>query len=361
MKKLIYIIIINLTFFNLFAQDRTDKYGALPESYGIVEKPQNQSYISPQYVQNLYHGITGARIPKTAYEEKILRKMLHTRLTKNELKVLTKKNTLHQKLTFFEQITYLKAKYKINRRQKILYKFALDTAKFSSKTTKNLTPAEQQILKKAADSTQQLTKTELKILKRAKRKQKRLQKLQEKYTITPEDKLLLEKAKNDSVKLTLKEKIRLYKIHQKQKRIEKNKLQKMAKSGDWTPEPVTKTKTPIFNISFSAKKRPSSYIRKIRRLQQRYKLTEDEINALNIVKSQSATKKDKILAKRARYKQWRYQTKVRKIKHKYFLKLQTKEQRKLLRRQQRKERIRRIKTILRKTLINIKNKIHDMF
>ncbi len=362
MKKLIYIIIVNLIFFNLFSQEsKTDKYGALPENYGIVEKPVKQSYISPQYVKNLYHGFTGARVPKTAYEERILRKMLHTRLTKKELLVVIKKNKLGQNLTFFEQIIYLKAKYKINRRQKILYKFALDTSKFMSKTTSNLTPAEKQVLKKAQDSTQTLSKLDKKILKRALKKQKRLKRLQQKYTITPEDKLLLEKAKSDSVKLTLKEKIKLYKIHQKQKRIEQRKLQKMAKGGDWTPQPVTKTKTPIFNISFSAKKRPSSYVRKIRRLQQRYKLTEEEINALNIVKSQSATKKDIILAKRARKKQWRYQTKVEKLKHKYFLKLQTREQRKLLRRQARKEKIRRIKTILRKSFIHLKTKIRDMF
>ncbi len=362
MKKILYILIINLIFFNLSGQEsKTDKYGALPENYGIIEKPKNQSYISPQYVKNLYRGFTGAKIPKTAYEEHILRKMLHTRLTKKELLIFIKKEKLNQPLTFFEQITYLKAKYKINRRQKILYKFALDTSKFASKTAQNLTPAEIQVLKKAQDSTQTLTKIEQKTLKRALKKQKRLKKLQQKYTLTPEDKLLLQKAKTDTVKLTLKEKIKLYKIHQKQKRIEQRKLQKMAKGGDWTPKPVTKTKTPLFNLNFSSKKRPSSYVRKIRRLQQRYKLSEDEINALNIVKSQSATKKDIILAKRARKKQWRYQTKVEKLKHKYFLKLQTKEQRKLLRKQARKEKIRRFKTVLRKSYMKLKTKIRDMF
>ncbi len=371
MKKIVYIIAL-LVSFNLnsvsFAQStgvtvKPDKYGATPENYGFVQKPVAKSYISQTY-DELYRGVTGSKIPLTAYQEHILNKKLRTRLTKREYQVWVKKKYAKQRLTFIEQLIYLRAESKIKRRQRLEHKIYLDTTKtIRAKTIQQLTPAEKKVLKKAQDSVFQLTPEEKKILKRAKLKLKKIQREKDKYMLTQQDSLLLQKARNDTVKLTLKEKFELYKIHRKEKRIERKKLEKAAAQGDWTPVKVSKTRRLLMSIPLltPSKYRPSSYVRKLNRYKRRYKLTEDEIQAKNLVKADSVSRRVVRLARRAEIKQILYKQKVYRLKEKYFLKLQTPEVRRKLKKQFRQERAKERHRMWQLRMKVFKSKFRDLF
>ncbi len=334
MKKTLYILLLLLALHG-FAQ-QTDRFGATQGNYGTVHKPQNKSYLS-QNEAELFKGITGSKVPKTVYEERIMNKLIRTRLTRKEAKVWTKKEVLGQQLSGFETVYYWSAKRKVKKRAKILNKFQIDTTRFKSRTTAQLTPSEQRVLQKAQDTSSVLSPQEQKILKRALKKKKKIRRQQERYTITEEDKMLLEKKHNDSVKLTLKDKYKLWQVERKKKRIQKRKLEEAAASGAWTPVKVRKTPKVWTNLTMGSKKRPSKYMRKYQHYQKKYKLTPEEKEALNKANGGVAlTAKDRVLAARAQKKQWKYKYKVEKLKEKYYLKLQNKQTRKHLKQKKRK-------------------------
>ncbi len=318
MKKAVYIFFFLIIFFTLHGQSQnTDFYGALPSSYGVIDTSGKS-------------GMTGIAYPRSAYTEHMLKKVKKLLLTKKEREIVAK-YSMGKDLSPTERIILKRALRKMEKLNELRTKYIMDTLRFASKHSFKLSPAEEEILKKAQDSGAVLTPSEKKLLKMVKRHQKNLEKIKKSHTISDQEKALLEKAKRDSAHLTLKEKIQLLKIKQKQRRIQNIHYRQLAMSGQPIPvKPSLPQRIGMKINIFNPRTRPSSYIRKAHRLEKRYKLSDKEQEAYNkkISGVPLLTFKEKFLATKAMIKKTKYETKKHQLDQKYFWSLQDKETRK---------------------------------
>ncbi len=315
MNRLIYILFIFLAIATAgIAQNtKTDYYGAYPSSYGTPTTDTNQ--------------MLGMHYPKTAYAEKLLRKRTKLNYTYKERQVLVKFYA-GKELTPAETLILKKAMEKQQKRDKLIYKYMLDTLRRNTRISLKLSHYEKLLLNKEKDSSASLTLAEQKALRLVHRHQKNLQRIQKRQTLTPQDSSLLLKARSDSARLRLGEKIKLLQVKQKQKRIEKLKLNRMANQGFPTPIRVSAPQKILRTINFlNPRKRPSSYLRKAFNLEKRYTLSQQERDAYNKMKSgvPLLTFKEKYLANTAYYKLEKYKQQKRKLDQKYFWSMQDKQ------------------------------------
>ncbi len=318
MKKAVYIFFLLSIFFSIHGKSQqTDFYGALPSSYGIMDTTGKS-------------GMTGIAYPRSAYTESMIKKIKKLKLTKKEELVLLKYSS-GQQLTPGETLVMKRALRKKEKLRKLKTKYQMDTLRFATKHSFELSPAEEDILKKAQDSGVVLTPSEKKLLKMVQRHQKNLEKIKKSHTVSEEEKALLEKAKRDTAHLTLKEKAQLLKIKQKQKRIQNIRYRQLAMSGQPIPvKPSLPQRIGMKINILNPRTRPSSYIRKARKLEKKYKLSDKEQMAYNkkISGVPLLTFKEKYLATRAMAKKTKYETKKHKLDQKYFWSLQDKDTRK---------------------------------
>ena len=315
MSKLIYILFIFLTITapGFTQKPKTDFYGAYPSSYGTPAADTNQ--------------MLGMHYPKTAYAEKLLRKRTKLNYTPKERQVLIKFYA-GKELTPTENLILKKALRKQQKRDKLIYKYMLDTLRRNTKINPQLSKYEKQLLDKEKDSSASLTLAEQKALRLVHRHQKNLQRIQKRQTLTSQDSSLLLKASSDSARLRLGEKIKLLQIKQKQKRIENLKLNRMANQGFPTPIKVSATQRILRKINIlNPRNRPSSYLRKAHNLEKKYKLSQQERDAYNKMKSgyPLLSFKEKYLANKAYYKLEKYKQKKHKLDQKYFWSMQDKQ------------------------------------
>ncbi len=366
MKKFFHILIL-LLFLpgSPFAQNttqRTDEYGALPQNYGIVEKPYKQSYLNIP-PKELFRGVTGSTVPINKYQEKLYKKLIKLRLTKKEAGAILKHELSNQPLTPTEQLYYIRAKNKINKRQLLLQQYVQDTSKVSASKTAKLTPEEQQLLEKSQDSTAQLTPFEKRLVKQIKKKQKRYEKQQKKYTLTEEDKKLLNAANSDSAKLSLGDKIKLIQVKQKKERIDNYQLQQELSKGNIIPVKVKTIDQIKMAFKYGDFYKKSHYVKRTEYLKKKYGLTPKEKDALNKAKGQYEfmTRAEKARARRAQIKQYKYNEKIRKLNEKYFLSLQDEDTRKRFKTRKHKQDTDRVASSFQRSWTNLKNYINKLF
>ncbi len=316
MNKLIYILLIFLAIETgaRAQKPKTDAYGAYSWSYGVVDTTQTNTMLGMKY-------------PRSAYAERLLKKREKLKLTPRENRVLIKFYN-GKDLTPAENIILKKALRKQEKRDKLVYKYTLDTLRRNAKINPELSPYEKRLLDKEKDSSQTLSPSEQKALRLIHRHQANLEKIKRRQTLTPQDSALLLKANNDSARLSLGEKIKLISLKQKQKRIHNIRVAKMAQQGFPTPVKVTGFQKVIQSVKFfNPRNRPSSYIRKAHHLDKKYSLSPAEQEAYNKMRSgvPLLTLKEKYLAQKAYYKVTKYQEQKHKLNQKYFWSMQDKE------------------------------------
>ena len=319
MNKLIYILFVFLTIAKfLSAQNQgqeTDIYGAYPWSYGVRSLDTNEN------------AMLGMHYPKTAYAEKLIRKREKLKYTPKERQVLIKFYA-GKELTPAENAILKKALRKKEKRDKLIYKYTLDTLRRNAKINPELSPFEKDLLAKEKDSTKTLTPSERQALRVIHNHQKKLEKIKRRQTLTPTDSAILLKSNSDSTRLTMGEKLKLLQIKQKQKRIEKTRINRMAGQGYPTPVKVGATQALAQNLNiFNPRRRPSSYLRKIHKLEKKYSLSPEEQQAYHKMRSGVPMQsfKEKYLANRAYSKLEKYKHKKAKLDQEYFWSMQDKE------------------------------------
>jgi len=281
----------------------------------------------------------GYKLPSTKNEEKEIRKARRNTLTTEEYIIISRVS--HNKtITFIQKLKYPFLKRKKKNYDRIMSKKS--NPKLSTSVPNSprysLSIKEKELLKKG-DSTQ-LTSEEAKMYKKAKRKQKRIERYQEKHKITKleeEDQIIVNKGKKNKKLLTKEERKKFRKLRPIDKKNERIKEQKKQFKIDsalaavaWLPiEPKKHPLKTFWNNLKNPGQRPSSYVKKIRRIESRYKLTPKEMKAWNMFKSNvQTTGNTKRLAYRAYYKLSKKYEKEKKIKHKEFLKSQPRQTRK---------------------------------
>lgn len=294
----------------------------------------------------------GFHPPLTRKEEKARREALRISLTNNDVMILLRKQN-GKELTFWQKVQYPFIKMKKNKLDKL--KAQSNTAKSNSDTTghlpnylsnggkNDLTIKERDILDKKDKQNEELTPEEEKIYKKAIRKQAKLNKLKQKYQkiqLTEDEENLLKKSRRNINSLTPEEKNQLDEIKKKQKHNDKidQKIRTQAidsayKTGDWLPTTPKKYRWLNLLPKFKqTKERPSSYVRKMRRYNRLYSLTDNEKIALN--NRNSGVKMNPLelaTARRAASKDYTLKVKIRNLEIKEYLKYQPKESRKRMR------------------------------
>jgi hypothetical protein len=303
---------------------------------------------TPYYPPGTQLSRDGFHPPLTKKQERAMRKARRLFLSNKQKAVIYRKESGHDSV-FWDNFRYPFLKHKQKKLNELLTKsgYKKDSSAgpaYMRKANKyKLTIEEQDLIQRSKDSTQTLTPEEQKKLKKALAKEKKYQKYKQKYTIhkfTKEETDLLRKNPKSLSKEQLKELKKLKKI-QKQNERRKNKIHKFkidsaVQAGGWMP--VQEKKFSLKNL-FSPRRhspRPSSYVRKLRRYERRYKLTEKEKQAYNKYKSGAFMKPyERKLANRAWRKMWEKKEKIKKLQHKEYMKMQPPPTRRMIRKTQR--------------------------
>lgn len=288
----------------------------------------------------------GFKLPATRGEEIAIRKARRYTLTTKEYIILSRYNK-GKPLKFWQRLQVPFIKRKKKKYDKIISKKSNSTISGSAPNKKRYTLSikEQELINNT--DTSNLTKQQKRLRQKALKKQARIAKYKEKHQqtkLTEEQQTIINKGNKDK-KLLTKEERKTYRklkpIDRKNKRIKKQRQQMKIDSalaaGAWLPvEPKKHPLKTLWHNLKNPKQRPSSYVKKLKRIEKRYKLTPEEQQAWNMYKSHvGISKKTKKLAYRAYYKLHTKYEKEKKVKHKEFMKLQPRQTRKNLKKKNR--------------------------
>ena len=295
-----------------------------------------------------YYFNEGFRMPATRYEERIMRKAARLSLSRKEMAIYQVMQT-DKKKKFSYYLRYPFIKYKYKKLQKLSGKSLQTTKKTSSRH--KLSIPEKEILSKADSlGEQNLTPEEKKKYKKALRHKKRVDRYNKKHNyeeLSEEDEQFLRKYENrkkrskaDTTVYTKEDRKKarqLKKMKRKQDKEEdiilQHKIDSAMATGAYLPVKQKKhffrtlwynTKT-FFRRKFNSKVAPSSYMKKQKRIERRYKLTKKQQLAYNLYKSHKELSPSmKRAAKRAYTKEWIKKQKLKRLEEKEMEKLQPK-------------------------------------
>jgi hypothetical protein len=300
----------------------------------------------------------GFKPPTTKKEERIRKKALRISLSTKEVIILSRKER-GKELKFFEKLRYPFIKRKKDKIDKL--QAQADGMKFGSQDSSGnqmpgyvqnskyqLTIKEKEVLNKK-NSNDSLTIEEEKIYQKAIKKQKKQEKLKQKYekdVVSDDEEQLLRNSRKyqykDSITDAQKDQIKDIKRRKKHndrinKKIRNYQIDSAYNSGGYLPKLPLKYRLKNMLPRFApASKRPSSFIKKMRRLNRRYTLTDKEKEAYNQKKGgRPLGLFDQIRANKAATKMYLLTLKGKKLLKKQYYKYQTKETRKRLKKQQR--------------------------
>ncbi len=355
MDKIIKIIALTFIFNFLFLFVSYSQIGA---DYG-----KDVTKTTPYYPPGSQLSKDGFHPPLTKKQERMSRRARRLTLSTKEQNILNRKEREgtdeKDKLSLWENIRYPFIKRKSNKLEQLKAKTnnKSNLPGYMKKTEKyRLTFHEEDILRKA--KTDSLSAQEQKTYNKAIKKQKKLEKIKNSYKpqpISDDEKDIWIKANNKKKiflgikvrrkKLTAQERKKLPEIRRKEKHNRKIKrkihnfqVDSAIASGAWLP--VSKNKYSLKSLFFKIKHkrpRPSSYARKLRRINRRYRLTKKQKK--NYIKSKNGAfllPDEKLSARKAISKKWRKKLAMKKLLKKEFLKSQTRETRKMMRKTKKK-------------------------
>ncbi len=368
--KLFAIIFFLLNIFSIetsYGQNNTTN-----NNFG-TEVPAPPSFPGQQFSQD------GFTPPKTKKEERTIRKARRIVISDQEYSILARGEKNKDTLTFIEKIRYpfIKRRYKKFKELQDKYQkiksdqYTQDTMSVSNineeDTALVLSIKEKDIMQKYAEDSASLDKKELKIYKKTQkkivrhnkkmeRKRKRQEKYRQKHTIqevTEEDRALMYKYAQMPDSLTTEEKKRVKEIqkidkqnHKLANKRTKHKIDSTLAAGGYAPTDQKKFSLKGMFKRKQKRQRPSSYVKKMRRINRRYKLTTKEQQAYNKRKSGAFLMPgEKILANRAAAKIYTQKQKQKKLLRQEYIKSQPKHTRKMLKkgeRQQKKKQKKRL-------------------
>jgi hypothetical protein len=315
--------------------------------------------------------------PRTKKEERTIRKARRIVISDQEYSILARGEKNKDTLTIIEKIRYpfIKRRYKKFKKLQDQYKkikqdqYTQDTtsATFSEQDTALvLSIKEKEIINKYNQDSASLSPKELKTYKKTQKKiqrhnkkiNRKKEKFKNKYAvqeITEEERALKEKAYYHPDSLSKEEKKQLKEIEKKEKhnhklgeKRTKHKIDSTLAAGGYAP---TDQKKFSFKGMFKRQKRqrPSSFVKKMRRINRRYKLSKNEQQAYNKRKSGAfLTPAEKILANRAASKIYIQRQKEKKLLRKEYIKSQPRHTRKMLKKGEREQKRRQKKRLPRR-------------
>lgn len=330
--KIIYttVLFIFIFYTPLFSQNIDADYG------------QNATDATPFYPLGSQLSKDGFHPPVTRKDEKMLRKAKRLSLSTKEKSILLRKEN-EKELTFYQKIQYPLVKRKSDKLEKLKEQAnsSSNSPSYLQKADKyRLSYNEEDILKKA--KTDSLSEAEQEVYKKALKKQEKYKKEEAKFQtteITEDEKELLIREYRNKKDLSPSEKKDLQEIHKKQKQNDKVKDRKhkiqvdsAVAAGAWMPVSSKKFSVKNFVSKITRKRvKPSSYSRKLNRINRKYELTENEKKAYNReISGLFITKDEKMLSSKAIAKNWYKKEKTKKILAKEFMKTQTPNTRKMM-------------------------------
>ncbi len=323
---------------------------AQPVTNGTVHKDAAVSGVGKQF------GTDGFQGPKTRKEERLRRKARRLSLSRKQLNIYNRKQR-GKDLNIIEKIRYPRIKHKKDKLDALQKKAdglngSTATASTSGtpgylKTPKKyqLSIKEKDIIAKYNQDSTSLSDKELKLYKKAQKKQKKQDKYKKKNTkikISSADSAFLWNSNKYPDSLTNDDKARVKQIKRQKKhnkkiqnRIRNYQIDSLLAAGE--PVPITKRGI-SFKRMFKKKQRPakpSHFVKKLRRAQRRYSLTDRQKTAYNN-RSRNLSPIDRHRANRAEIKNYLLPKKLKKIQKKEYLKSQPRNARRSMRKDARK-------------------------
>lgn len=338
MLKKITVLLVFLFINYIFIAQNVDNYG----------KPV-QGPAAPGGQQVSFDGYN---FPKTKMEERARKKALRLSLSRKEMQIYLKKEN-GKKLNFWQSLRYPFIKHRKKKLEKLQAKYKAQSDPANAQPgyvgdKYNLTIKEKEILERK-EKNDSLSAKELKIYNKAKKKQERKEKLVksfEKKQFTDEEEAVKNKAKVNIHLLSPEEQETLKQIREKEaynQKVDKKRINYQTDSvynaGGYIPKLPFKYRIKKFLPSFKKNpQKPSSYMRKVNRLQRIYAITDEEKELIGKYKSgQALSPLQKLKAERASTKSYNLNEELKILNKKYYLRYQPKESRKLIRKSLRKK------------------------
>lgn len=294
----------------------------------------------------------GFNFPKTKMEEKARKKALRLSLSRKEMMIYLKKEN-GKKLNFWQSIRYPSIKHRKKKLEKLQAKYKAQTDPSNAQPgyvgdKYNLTIKEKEIMERK-EKNDSLSAKELKIYNKAIKKQEKKEKLLksfEKKSFTDQEEAVKNKAKINVHLLSPEEKETLKQIREKEaynQKVDKKRINYQTDSvynaGGYIPKLPFKYRIKKLLPSFKKNpQKPSSYMRKVNRLQRIYAITEEDKELIGQYKSgQALTPIQKLKAERASTKSYNLNEELKILNKKYYLRYQPKESRKLIKKSLRKK------------------------
>jgi len=297
----------------------------------------------------------GFRPPLTKKEERMRRKARRLSLSRKQLNIYNRKQR-NKELTFFEKVRYpfiKRKKDKLDDLQKKADAMVYEPTQAGGgaqpgymQTPKKyeLNIKEKDIISKYDQDSSSLDKKEMKLYKKAIKKQKKADKYLTKYqktSLSNNDSLLIHMYKNHPDSLSRAEKKdakRAIKVRNKNKKVDDRIINYQVDStlanGGWVPVSQRKFSLKRFFGRFSPKLRPSSYVKKQRRINRRWGLTDRQKDAVQN-SGRNTRWIDKHRANRAVTKKYVHKKKSQKLAKKEYLKSLPRKNRRIARKNMR--------------------------
>ncbi len=323
-------------------------------NYGKVHPDQPVAPRGHEFNSDGYHP------PLTKKEERLRKKASRLSLSRKEMQILSRKKN-GADLTFWQTIRYpfiKRRKKKLDKLKKKADEMGFNNSSGSGGTGKpgylqgaekyDLTPKQQKVVKKKEQDSTDLSFKEKIIYWKAKKNKKKKEKYLAKYTkieLTNSEKKLLEKEKANPDSLSKEQKKELKEIHKKEKhndkvedRIRIYRNDSVYARGGYVPvKPKKFSLKKIFSRKSKPKQKPSSFVKKQRRINKRYSPTTKQMEAYN--KRKSGMKLgliNRYRARRAAVKKYKHKVKTQELQEEEYQKVQHKKTRKKLKKMEKK-------------------------
>lgn len=298
----------------------------------------------------------GFRPPLTRKEQRLRRKGRRLSLSRKQLNIYNRK-IRNKELKFFEKLRYpfIKRKYeKLETLKKQADALKYDRSSSAPAGSKpgylepppkyQLSIKEKDIIEKYNQDSSSLDKKELKIYNKAIKKQRKTEKYLSKFKKTPiteQDSLLIFMYLNypDSLSSSEKQAAKhAIKTRKKNKKIDDKirnyQVDSALANGGWVPVSQRNFSPKRFLKRFKPKERPSRYVRKQKRIDRRFGLTDKQKTALNN-KQRIVKPIDRYRVRRAEIKNYLHQKRTEKLLKREYIKSLSRKNKKIFRKNQR--------------------------
>ncbi|MBN2662200.1 MAG: hypothetical protein JXR68_01005 [Bacteroidales bacterium] len=285
--------------------------------------------------------IAGFRSPLTKKEQRLRKKGRRLSLSRKQLNIYNRK-IRNKELKFFEKLRFpfIKRKYeKLENLQKQADALKYDRSSSAPAGSKpgylepppkyQLSIKEKEVINKYDQDSSSLDKKELKLYKKAVKKQDKADKYLSKYRKTPldaQDSLLISLYLNHPDSLSSAEKqaakkaIKVRKQNRKiDDKIRNYQVDSALANGGWVPVTQRNFSPKRFFQRFKPKEKPSRYVRKQRRINRRFGLTDRQKTALNN-KQRIVRPVDRYRVRRAEVKNYLHQKRTEKLLKREYIK-----------------------------------------